>query len=176
MAVFIGDFDPMRYKLKQYSGGAGGIRTLDRALQPYNGLANRRLQPLGHSSGKADMPDAGASRKRQIPGCRIRQPFDDFRPSIEALNRNLEAEAERSGHRFVMRVSQMRPEYGAASFGLLGYAHLPSGFWLRAFEVRVRRRLSSDFEKAPLDSDERAQCSSAGYSRSTSEMAFEPEK
>jgi hypothetical protein len=31
-------------------GGAGGIRTLDTALQPYNGLANRRLQPLGHSS------------------------------------------------------------------------------------------------------------------------------
>ena len=43
-----------------------GIRTLDRALQPYNGLANRRLQPLGHSSVTADMPDAGASRKRQI--------------------------------------------------------------------------------------------------------------
>ena len=48
------------------SGGAGGIRTLDRALQPYNGLANRRLQPLGHSSISADMPDARASRKRQI--------------------------------------------------------------------------------------------------------------
>src|SRR5581483_2542638 len=32
-------------------GGDGGIRTLDRALQPYNGLANRRLQPLGHISG-----------------------------------------------------------------------------------------------------------------------------
>ena len=47
-------------------GGDGGIRTLDRALQPYNGLANRRLQPLGHISGQADMPDAGASRKRQI--------------------------------------------------------------------------------------------------------------
>jgi hypothetical protein len=47
-------------------GGAGGIRTLDRALQPYNGLANRRLQPLGHSSVSADMPDARASRKRQI--------------------------------------------------------------------------------------------------------------
>jgi hypothetical protein len=31
-------------------GGAGGIRTLDRPLQAYNGLANRRLQPLGHSS------------------------------------------------------------------------------------------------------------------------------
>ena len=47
-------------------GGAGGIRTLDRALQPYNGLANRRLQPLGHSSINADMPDARACRKRQI--------------------------------------------------------------------------------------------------------------
>src|SRR5579871_6591187 len=32
------------------NGGAGGIRTLDTAFQPYNGLANRRLQPLGHSS------------------------------------------------------------------------------------------------------------------------------
>ena len=53
------------------AGGAGGIRTLDRALQPYNGLANRRLQPLGHSSVKVDMPDAGASRKRQIYRCRI---------------------------------------------------------------------------------------------------------
>jgi hypothetical protein len=48
------------------NGGAGGIRTLDRALQPYNGLANRRLQPLGHSSVAADMPEAGASRKQQI--------------------------------------------------------------------------------------------------------------
>jgi hypothetical protein len=49
-------------------GGDGGIRTLDRALQPYNGLANRRLQPLGHVSNSVDMPDAGACRKRQIQG------------------------------------------------------------------------------------------------------------
>src|SRR6266700_3856326 len=48
------------------AGGDGGIRTLDRALQPYNGLANRRLQPLGHVSSTADMPDAAAGRKRQI--------------------------------------------------------------------------------------------------------------
>jgi hypothetical protein len=47
-------------------GGDGGIRTLDRALQPYNGLANRRLQPLGHVSGQADMPDTAPSRKRPI--------------------------------------------------------------------------------------------------------------
>jgi hypothetical protein len=36
------------------AGGDGGIRTLDRALQPYNGLANRRLQPLGHVSVHAE--------------------------------------------------------------------------------------------------------------------------
>jgi hypothetical protein len=35
------------------TGGDGGIRTLDRTLQPYNGLANRRLQPLGHVSTQA---------------------------------------------------------------------------------------------------------------------------
>ena len=32
-------------------GGERGIRTPDRAFRPYNGLANRRLQPLGHLSG-----------------------------------------------------------------------------------------------------------------------------
>ena len=34
------------------SGGEGGIRTLDTGVSPYNGLANRRLQPLGHLSGR----------------------------------------------------------------------------------------------------------------------------
>jgi hypothetical protein len=33
------------------SGGEGGIRTPGRSFSPYNGLANRRLQPLGHLSG-----------------------------------------------------------------------------------------------------------------------------
>ena len=43
-----------------------GIRTLDRALQPYNGLANRRLQPLGHISGTMHhMPDPGRMARRQ---------------------------------------------------------------------------------------------------------------
>jgi hypothetical protein len=59
---------------QKQDGGDGGIRTLDRALQPYNGLANRRLQPLGHISGRADMPDAGAGRKRQISGRPIPVP------------------------------------------------------------------------------------------------------
>jgi hypothetical protein len=35
---------------KQLSGGEGGIRTPGRGFSPYNGLANRRLQPLGHLS------------------------------------------------------------------------------------------------------------------------------
>ena len=33
------------------NGGEGGIRTLGTGVSPYNGLANRRLQPLGHLSG-----------------------------------------------------------------------------------------------------------------------------
>ena len=36
--------------LQGFSGEIG-IRTLDTGLTPYNGLANRRLQPLGHLSG-----------------------------------------------------------------------------------------------------------------------------
>jgi integrase-like protein len=30
------------------TGGEAGIRTLGTGFSPYNGLANRRLQPLGH--------------------------------------------------------------------------------------------------------------------------------
>jgi hypothetical protein len=40
-----------KYKKNKESGGEGGIRTLDTGFSPYNGLANRRLQPLGHLSG-----------------------------------------------------------------------------------------------------------------------------
>jgi hypothetical protein len=35
-------------KTGDLTGGEAGIRTLDTAFGPYNGLANRRLQPLGH--------------------------------------------------------------------------------------------------------------------------------
>ena len=34
------------------NGGERGIRTPDTAFRPYNDLANRRLQPLGHLSGE----------------------------------------------------------------------------------------------------------------------------
>ena len=35
-------------RFKDRHGGEAGIRTLDTGLSPYNGLANRRLRPLGH--------------------------------------------------------------------------------------------------------------------------------
>ena len=35
---------------KGWGGGERGIRTPDTAFGPYNDLANRRLQPLGHLS------------------------------------------------------------------------------------------------------------------------------
>jgi integrase len=41
---------PVFTQKKTGDGGVGGIRTLGTAFQPYNGLANRRLQPLGHHS------------------------------------------------------------------------------------------------------------------------------
>ena len=41
---------PVLTQKKTGDGGVGGIRTLGTAFQPYNGLANRRLQPLGHHS------------------------------------------------------------------------------------------------------------------------------
>jgi len=103
MPGFIGVFDTRRYVGKHETGGAGGIRTLDRALQPYNGLANRRLQPLGHSSVRADMPDAGAGRKRQIRGFRIRR-------YLRALARPGSLASDRR-HRSVVRTSQTRRRF-----------------------------------------------------------------
>src|SRR5207249_224141 len=35
---------------RKKTGGERGIRTLDTGFSPYSGLANRRLQPLGHLS------------------------------------------------------------------------------------------------------------------------------
>ena len=40
-------------RLREASGGEAGIRTLGRGLSPYNGLANRRLKPLGHLTARS---------------------------------------------------------------------------------------------------------------------------
>src|SRR2546421_7153270 len=53
MGVFTGEMN---------SGGEGGIRTPGRGFSPYNGLANRRLQPLGHLSGVRAENNCSASR------------------------------------------------------------------------------------------------------------------
>ena len=66
------------------AGGDGGIRTLDRPLQAYNGLANRRLQPLGHVSNMPGMPDTAASRKRQNQGLCVLSPESDRRTTAKA--------------------------------------------------------------------------------------------
>src|ERR1700749_3633143 len=66
--------------LYELIGGAGGIRTLDRALQPYNGLANRRLQPLGHSSVVVYQGLSSPVRRLEIPNChRIATGYRDYR-------------------------------------------------------------------------------------------------
>src|SRR5438046_10495673 len=44
------------------TGGEAGIRTLDTAFRPYNGLANRRLQPLGHLTADAKCTEISTSR------------------------------------------------------------------------------------------------------------------
>ena len=41
---------PLGPSAKRANGGERGIRTPDTAFGPYNDLANRRLQPLGHLS------------------------------------------------------------------------------------------------------------------------------
>jgi hypothetical protein len=46
---------PLPPLLIENESGAGGIRTLGRILRSYNGLANHRLQPLGHSSLKLNI-------------------------------------------------------------------------------------------------------------------------
>ena len=47
------------------TGGEAGIRTLGRGFGPYNGLANRRLQPLGHLTMRGFPKDSADSRGRK---------------------------------------------------------------------------------------------------------------
>ena len=62
-------------------GGAGGIRTLDRALQPYNGLANRRLQPLGHISVPQTGETHSSRESRIVKDSTLRQKHAENRVS-----------------------------------------------------------------------------------------------
>jgi hypothetical protein len=52
----------------QGSNGETGIRTPDTGLTPYNGLANRRLQPLGHLSGEENQVTHGSGKRKAAGG------------------------------------------------------------------------------------------------------------
>src|SRR5436853_1000877 len=52
LSVGITSFQVLDYK---GNGGEGGIRTLGTGVSPYNGLANRRIRPLCHLSGDAEI-------------------------------------------------------------------------------------------------------------------------
>jgi hypothetical protein len=88
------------------------------------------------------MPDTGACRKRQIPGCRILSHLPTPGLLIEALKRILEAEAGTSGHRCFTRVANalagVAPDPATRPLGFLTYADLTRRFGFRRFEVCFR--------------------------------------
>jgi hypothetical protein len=130
-------------------GGAGGIRTLDRALQPYNGLANRRLQPLGHSSVEADMPDAGASRKRPIPGCRNPSHIAPYNVSWRAT--------EPLGRTLPMATATSQP---------------PGSVMCASKATRIRQRGRQDCSRAPVRA---TSIVTRGFNFGFADEHFEPE-
>jgi hypothetical protein len=66
----------MRAEVRNTQPNQSGQYIAGRACVTSQGLANRRLQPLGHSSVAADMPEVDASRKQQIPDRPIPARFD----------------------------------------------------------------------------------------------------
>jgi hypothetical protein len=134
--------NPAKRVSAKQDGGDGGIRTLDRALQPYNGLANRRLQPLGHISGQADMPDAGASRKRQISGRPIpgrSKPPGCYRSPPAPL----EPWQTLGPHPEEARQSAAKP--GVSKDGSLHGRHPRPSFETHRYAMLLRMRLGEDW-------------------------------
>jgi hypothetical protein len=75
------------------NGGDGGIRTLDRALQPYNGLANRRLQPLGHVSSDTEPLQKRGGRVNSAPesaGKSVNKGAEKSRQGVDFANEILD--------------------------------------------------------------------------------------
>src|SRR5205814_4130806 len=66
------------------TGGEAGIRTLDTAFRPYNGLANRRLQPLGHLTARLQVYGTKDTYVAALTAKRRRRP--PFRPLPLTLN------------------------------------------------------------------------------------------
>jgi hypothetical protein len=80
------------------TGGEAGIRTLDTGVSPYNGLANRRLQPLGHLTAARNLSirqalSYGTTAKGQIvpeivPAGSQNQPSDDGDRAVQSVDPN----------------------------------------------------------------------------------------
>ena len=64
------------------SGGEGGIRTPDTGFGPYNGLANRRLQPLGHLSAGFVQQQFTISDRQAIAASRRAMPRRENRSVV----------------------------------------------------------------------------------------------
>src|SRR6478672_104568 len=60
--------------------GEGGIRTLEAGISPPNALAGRRLQPLGHFSGRASYRSV-STRKPARRGLSLEAEGEGFEPS-----------------------------------------------------------------------------------------------
>jgi hypothetical protein len=101
-------------------GGDGGIRTLDTPLQAYNGLANRRLQPLGHVSSGGALIEAG------WPDCKPREPGIRRASTI-----SLDAYCPRP-HRFRSQLGNK-----AATAGPVGWARMHLRFFLVATPMLI---------------------------------------
>jgi hypothetical protein len=95
------------------TGGEAGIRTLGRALRPYNGLANRRLQPLGHLTDPVSIRRAMSCGKEIVPAnvpeigrlslLRAKHPRSSRRNSLE------DAQARLDSSRQVAEVGEPMP-------------------------------------------------------------------
>src|SRR5437667_4406438 len=81
------------------SYGEGGIRTPDRGISPYNGLANRRLQPLGHLSKllvSSKLTATSAGGYSQFGVSQKRPYVPQKRPSGRSIARHLVMRGDRS--------------------------------------------------------------------------------
>ena len=113
-----------------FLSGEGGIRTLEAGISPPNALAGRRLQPLGHFSGRAHRTAALCTRKPAGAGFREAEG-EGFEPSMHL-----------SAHtRFP--VALLRP---------LGHPSI----WSRKADASVRRRPARPERKRSRQGDLRA--------------------
>jgi hypothetical protein len=84
-------------------GGEAGIRTLDTAFRPYNGLANRRLQPLGHLTVLVQVYRTQALTRTISMTHEARRPAFELSPSAVKCN-----EASGLSRRCVPRLGHRR--------------------------------------------------------------------